>query len=87
MADFLLGISFLISQVFPAVTNDFLFHPLQRMEGKGNHVVTPLIIRRRVYPRAINNYLIQQIIGSRITPSSSNHESSLLGLGQMVHES
>jgi hypothetical protein len=26
-----------ISQVFPAVTNDFLFHPLQRMEGKGNH--------------------------------------------------
>ncbi len=20
-----------------AVTNDFLFHPLQRMEGKGNH--------------------------------------------------
>ena len=26
------------------VTNDFLFHPLQRMEGKGNHVVTPLIM-------------------------------------------
>ena len=22
----------------PAVTNDFLFHPLQRMEGKGNHL-------------------------------------------------
>ena len=36
LADFGPGLS-VISQVFPAVTNDFLFHPLQRMEGKGNH--------------------------------------------------